>query len=117
MNNIDIEQNPLLDTPDLQEFFQNIESVNSFNKFFQLTNLARTVVNNAEKAEDNVEANSHERWRAAFEIIFKSIKPQIDKLDFEIEYMDPDTTYRDDVKAYVEALTDKMNTMKVLLEG
>lgn len=57
-------------------------------------------------------------WHIKFELIFsESIKGEIDNTGICIEWCDPDTTYQEDVCAYIEALKKKLNVLEEAISG
>lgn len=55
-------------------------------------------------------------WETKYEIVFKFVKPKIRATGIRVEWSDPDTSYEEDVTAYVSALRDKAAQLKKLPE-
>lgn len=57
--------------------------------------------------------NSDEHWSIAYDQIFsekisKKIYKKFHKLNIQMHYYDPDSSYEDDVRAYVNAVNEKL---------
>ena len=65
-------------------------------KFIRLTKLAEKIV------------KSDLDWETKYDLIFSDqISKKISETNINFEHHDPDTSYEDDVKSYVNSLTEK----------
>jgi len=73
------------------------------------------LVSDAERIRDDHNLS----WETKYDLIFSnSISGEIRELDeIHIDYCDPDTTYQEDVNAYVNALVDKGRELRPLVKN
>lgn len=60
--------------------------------------------------------DSSATWEAKYELIFPGISQQVRKY-VDLQYYDPDSSYEDDVCAYVRALEQKLKDYGSLVEA
>lgn len=74
--------------------------MDKYKEFIRLTKHARDVIRRAQESDDDV-------WKETYDYVFRAIGPAVTKTEVQFTWHDPDTTYQEDVTAYVEALTEK----------
>ncbi|MDX1535924.1 MAG: hypothetical protein R3346_04155 [Candidatus Spechtbacterales bacterium] len=52
-----------------------------------------------------------------YDVIFSEIAPQVRELNMEPDYYDPDTTYEEDARAYVDALREQADEIRPIIEA
>lgn len=78
--------------------------INKLNAIIELSQMATSIV------------ASEASWETKYEIIFNDISNAVEEADSRIEYYDPDSSYEDDVRAFVSALSDRANEYRELLK-
>ena len=61
---------------------------------------------------------SNAYWETAYEAVFgtsKDVQAVLRALNTRLEYYDPDTTYEEDVRAFVDALREKVEQLEHVL--
>lgn len=57
-------------------------------------------------------------WRMKYDLIFsEEISGAIAATGFSLDYYDPDTSYEEDVRAYVDAVERKANHLRKVVDG
>ena len=56
-------------------------------------------------------------WSEVFNIVFKTLKPQLPKTLPGVDWCDPDTTYQDDVMAFVNAVKERAQVYASILNA
>ena len=80
------------------------------NRMHRFTELAR-------EAEAIANSDSDD-WRLKYDLIFSfSIRGQIDVTRISVDWCDPDSSYEEDVRTYVEALVSKATEVEALLKS
>ncbi len=61
-------------------------------------------------------ANSDAEWKTKFDVIFsEDLSLRVWNLDPGFDYRDPDTTYEEDVQAFVNALQERVDDLEKTL--
>jgi hypothetical protein len=55
-------------------------------------------------------------WETKYELVFAHMKPHIDKLGFELDWVNTDTSYQDDLYHYWDALNKKAEEFRAILK-
>ena len=65
-------------------------------------------------------AHSEVSWQTKFELVFTqadSVKDAIKGIGIELEWVDPDTSYEDDLMAFIQALDEIGEELGIVLEA
>lgn len=83
-----------------------------FEKEYKLIRLAEK----AERIVKLADLDADPDWEIVYDLIFTKIAPEVRELGFSLEYYDPDTSYEEDARAYVQALVAKADKFKLYLD-
>jgi hypothetical protein len=62
-------------------------------------------------------ADSDATWESKYDVIFPGISRAVSSLGFAPDYCDPDTSYQEDVEAYVYAIQEKAEEVRKMLDA
>jgi len=71
--------------------------------------------------EDRLSSIAYDVWNKTYDLVFsanisKKIRPCFDELNVSFDYYDPDTTYKEDVCAYYDAVKNQVESLSKIFK-